>query len=550
MAEINKEEQKRQMSKIFRHLDGIAVACTIQALQEQSITQFIQNHQYFSLRQILDRFRGNPGYINVAFKILEDQGWLEQKQQNCDKNYSLSIQGNRLFKLAHHYQKAVNFLPAMMRIHRGLILQENITHLSSEIIALKDLINTARKQWNLPHPLDPTEDRLHQQLLNHLEGLLVAPIMVSLAMNNIFSRFDPVTQKLSQSTLEPYQEYWDIFLEVLTLPNWIVKTEKDWQLTPQGIFATSKAYAYGVTISYLPLLTQLKTVLFSQRNLLVEKTFDGKETHVDRAMNIWASSRSHKTYFHKVKEIIIDIFNRPLSEQPLGIAEMGCGDGTLLQEIYQTIATKTIRGEVLKQHPVVIVGADYNQVSIDTTRQTLASAQIPNPIVIFGEVNDPDTFAKSLWQNHRILLQDLLSIRSFIDHNRPYHEPQSCSKSFPIESTGTFASKGQLIPSYKLIQNLIEHLQKWSAYVEKFGLLILELNIIPPKLVSQSLGKTLATPYDATQGYTDQYPVELPVFIAAAERAGLAVEPSLQTRYPPNELGTVSINYFRSNPQK
>ncbi|NEP61018.1 MAG: class I SAM-dependent methyltransferase, partial [Symploca sp. SIO2G7] len=195
---------------------------------------------------------------------------------------------------------------------------------------------------------------------------------------------------------------------------------------------------------------------------------------------------------------------------------------------------------------LIIVGADYNRVSLETTRQTLENAEIPNYVVLFGNINEPDQLAKQLWHKHDIRLQDLLSIRAFIDHNRHYQEPKSSSMSCSIKSTGTFACQGKMISNHQLIQNLIEHLKSWRFYVEKFGLLILELNIIPPKLVAKSLGKTLATPYDATQGYTDQYPVELPVFMAAAKEAGLVADPNFQTRYPPSELATVSINYFKS----
>ncbi|NES20410.1 MAG: class I SAM-dependent methyltransferase [Symploca sp. SIO3E6] len=541
--QLLKDERKYLMAKMFRHLDGIATGCTIKALMEQKVTNFIEDRKQFTLSEIGHKFGGNAGYLNVGLRILENQGWLETQLELEEKVYKLSSTGAIAFKLAHCYQAPVEFIPVMIRI-QDWIIGKDVTLSEQEISKLKNLIEKSRRKWDLPKLDEGTSNQVYNQLIYHLDGLLIAPIMVSLAMKNIWANFNQKTQQFS-SKLEHDYNYWDIFFEILALQNWMTKESEYWQLTPQGSFVASKAYAYGVTVSYLPMFAQLKELLFGEADILSKKSLDGHETHVDRMMNIWASSRSHKTYSEQVKKIIVEIFNQPLSEQPLGIAEMGCGDGTLLKDIYEVITEQTVRGKVLAEYPLIIVGADYNQVSLETTRLTLENADVPNCTVLFGNINNPDDFAKQLWQNHDIRLQDLLSIRAFIDHNRHYQEPKS-SSNCPISSTGTFACQGKMIPNHQLIQNLIEHLKSWRSYVEKFGLLILELNIIPPKLVATSLGKTLATPYDATQGYTDQYPVELPVFMAAAKEAGLVADPSFQTRYPPSELATVSINYFKS----
>jgi hypothetical protein len=51
--------------------------------------------------------------------------------------------------------------------------------------------------------------------------------------------------------------------------------------------------------------------------------------------------------------------------------------------------------------------------------------------------------------------------------------------------------------------------------------------------------------YDGTHGFSDQYLVELPVFLECAREAGLIAEPRFQARFPPSELATVSVNFFR-----
>lgn len=66
---------------------------------------------------------------------------------------------------------------------------------------------------------------------------------------------------------------------------------------------------------------------------------------------------------------------------------------------------------------------------------------------------------------------------------------------------------------------------KWSPYVRKFGLLIIELHTVAPELTAQNLGKTAATAYDATHGFSDQFIVEIEVLQRIAAEAGLHSDP-------------------------
>jgi hypothetical protein len=111
-------------------------------------------------------------------------------------------------------------------------------------------------------------------------------------------------------------------------------------------------------------------------------------------------------------------------------------------------------------------------------------------------------------------------------------------------TTGAFAHLGQEIPADELEENLVRHLKRWAPYVGRFGLLLLELHTLPPQLTAEHLCETPAVAYDATHGFSDQYLVELPVFLECAREAGLAAEPRFQSRFPASELATVSINFF------
>jgi len=114
------------------------------------------------------------------------------------------------------------------------------------------------------------------------------------------------------------------------------------------------------------------------------------------------------------------------------------------------------------------------------------------------------------------------------------------------ESTGAYSHRGKLIKSNEITFNLIKHFKNWQPYISQFGLIILELHTIAPDLVFKNLGKTVATAYDATHGYSDQYIVEHEIFLESAIEAGMIPVLDYQSLYPSNDVATVSVNYFIS----
>ena len=111
----------------------------------------------------------------------------------------------------------------------------------------------------------------------------------------------------------------------------------------------------------------------------------------------------------------------------------------------------------------------------------------------------------------------MYAIRSYYD-NRIWETPQRTTKRIS-SSSGSYAFKGNRINNNLVEDSLLEHFKKWRPFVERFGLLIIELHTIDPKLASANLGKTAATAYDATHGYSDQYILEVDVFNRIAEEA-------------------------------
>ena len=154
------------------------------------------------------------------------------------------------------------------------------------------------------------------------------------------------------------------------------------------------------------------------------------------------SGGAHAAYFKIVDEIIIELFNKPIEKQPKGILDMGCGNGAFLQHLFTVIEQQTVRGKMLEEYPLILIGADYNEAALKISKANLIQADIWAKVV-WGDIGRPDLLAKDLKENYNIELGELLNVRTFLDHNRIWKEPTHVDKSRVSQSTGAFAFEGQ-----------------------------------------------------------------------------------------------------------
>jgi len=531
---------------VFNHLAGIAIAPTVSALWERgALDVLMDGASPVTFDDLVKRTHANAGYLRVALRLLCSCGWLNQ---------SLSAEGTQVYGLSREGRMALTFAPPLysevtsLFVPKAILLEEYLFGSSDQPIAdlLAEFVRRSIEHWRISTHTDPVIERVRARVRMHLDGVLIGPIMVALARRGILDRLEkgPVEMATIDGHTSTLSNVWGL----LAAQGWIVSGRDSVLLTDRGKYAAQIATSYGVTVSYLPLFTVVSTLIFGNPRLpRVDKS--GFETLVDRAMNVWGSGGAHRTYFKKLDEIIVDLFNRPLHLQPHGICDMGCGDGTLLAHLYSVVKNRTARGAVLDQHPMMLVGADFNKVARRATKRTLRDAAIPNFHVIPGDINRPAQLASDLEElGHDI--HDLLHIRSFLDHNRPYVRLANYAPGSRIpRTTGAFAYLGEDISADELEENLVRHLRRWAPYIGRFGLLVLELHTLPSEVTATHLDLTPAVAYDGTHGYSDQYLVELPVFLDCAREAGLQADTRFQSSFPASELATVSLNFFTMNTQ-
>ena len=539
---MDREKKKYLRGILFRHLDGISLCSTISALHSKDVTEHILENPSFTIQQLLSKFECNAGYFNVSLRLLASQGWLERNIINDGKNieFQLTEKGNQCLSLAHHYKPFCQFITTLINFDRYLF-DPNTKSIQNDFQNLLDSLQSLNTQYN-------SQNTPGWEICRHLEGMLVGPILVSLGMSEFFLESIEDNRTINQDSNGNEMPLLQSILNFFELLGWVENIDGTQHFTDDGIFFLKRSTAYGVTVSYLPTFHRVSELLFDNPNVLWKRTPEGLETHVNRRMNVWGSGGAHSIYFRKIDEIITHIFNQPLEDQPIGIADMGCGDGTMLKHLYNVIKNNTKRGENFDVYPLKIIGADFNKAARLASTINLQEARIEHAI-LNGDISNPSDYAQNLKDQYGLDLKKMLSVRSFLDHNRIYSPPKKDFHDKTCNSTGAFSFRGRWIPNNELKQNLIEHFNAWANYVSKYGLLILELHTIPPELTAKHIGQTVATAYDGTHGYSDQYIVEADIMLKAAEEAGLIADPEYQARFPSNEIPTISINLFRSENQ-
>jgi SAM-dependent methyltransferase len=525
-------------STIFRHLDGIVTAPTAFSLYKHGVLEHLLKQSESRVSEMSRLFKANEGYLNVALRVLCSQGWLTMEIDNKgdDVVYRTNSKSEIAFSLVPLYEDVVDLIQFSGKFHSRRFDIEPYK-------VWEKSLGKFRGRYGLQATSDPYEQGLQEQVLKHIEGVLAGPTIVLMGMGGMFHKYFMETRFSPDEFHENPTQFRSI-LDFFTDLGWFTKHGDNFQFTDMGMYFAKRATSYGVTVSYLPTFRALDELIFGNPLILQGVNEAGNERHVDREMNVWGSGGAHAGYFTVIDEIIIDIFNRPIDEQPKGILDMGCGNGAFLEHLFDVIYRQTKRGKMLDDYPLFLVGADYNDAALKVTRGNLIRADIWAK-VIWGDIGRPDLLARDLSENYSIDLSDLLNVRTFLDHNRVWVDPTARAQGRVSDSTGAFASKGKRLSNADVEDNLREHFLKWTPYVSKHGLLLIELHTIDPMLTAGNLGKTAATAYDATHGFSDQYIVELEVFDKIMTEVGLASDAKVARKFPDSPLATVSVHLLK-----
>ena len=508
-----------------RYCHGLASIPILLALRERGcLARMVEK---FSAEQLAHEFSANHAYLNVALRMLFCLDWIRPDE---DGRY-----------LATPALVSSNLIPdGIMDLYRfpfDLYVQGGAKE------SLAPWLEMSEKRWNIDHTF----------LADYLDGLIIVPLLLSLRIQGRLTiteekSGDTVTATL-QSDVAPA-----VRCEIERLfigRKWGARSGDALHVNRAGRFAFDRIFIAATIASYRPMLSRAQDLMFGDAAGVFARDESGHETHVDRKVNVIASGFQHEKYFTALCDLVVRCFDgENYASQPKYIVDMGCGDGTLLLRLYETVRDRTRRGKVLDAYPLISVGVDFNEKALAETSRTLAAIE---HIAVRGDIADPLALVDTLRANGVEDLNRVLHVRSFLDHDRPYRRPEDGKAA---QQRGRFGgrgiyinSQGETIPPGEMVQSTVEHLQRWSALVNGHGLIVLETHCLAPQVNAKHLDESESFHFDASQSLSHQFLLEAETFVACAAEAGLFCRPGSWQRFPKNLPFTrISLNHFEKRP--
>ncbi|KAG0283287.1 hypothetical protein BGZ97_008608, partial [Linnemannia gamsii] len=473
-----------------------------------------------TLKKLASRYRGNAGHLHAGLRLLYELGWVEWDEAD---RYGV-VAGAGLAR------QLLNDLEELAQLP---VAQALATEQSAQSECLLRWLDRCNASWPGVEP----------RVASLLDGALLAPLLAYLPRlgSDILAQTQP-----SDISVAALHALHTLFIQ----RGWGHIEAAGFQLTPSGRGLLADSDALGTVLSYTPMLRHMDDLLFGDAQAFFGQGEPEHELHLNRTVNVTASGMQHQSHFAELDTLILRIFDHPpLATQPRYIADMGCGDGSLLQRIYELIKTRSARGQALAEYPLTLIGVDDNALSLEATAKTLAGLPY---LLVRGSIGDPQQLIADLAAAGIEDSENILHVRAFLDHERPFRpieDKKAAQRREGLEYTGVYVARdGSDLQPAQAVQGLVEHLRRWRMAVSRFGLLLLEGHCLRPNTVKRLGNTTESAHFDAVKAFSGQQLVEASVFLMAAAEVGLFPEPGLSRTFP-ERLNFTRLSLHRLLPQ-
>jgi SAM-dependent methyltransferase len=383
------------------------------------------------------------------------------------------------------------------------------------------LVDRAAARWELGD-LEPT---LREQVTAHLDGALAVPTLLWLDATGSLRDDGPA--------LTPGESH-DGPARLLEAMGWIAP-DRSW--TENGVHGLGFVAHLGLVGSYLPLFETLPDLYAGGWT----PSISGEpRMHVE--LNARANAAAFARYFADSDPLVASIFDRePLAAQPRFVLHSDCGDGAWLARVHRLVRERTLRGRHLDEHPLLMIGVDRSDASVQRARRTLSWAGA-DALFLRGRPDDPDALRDQL-AAAGLAIEDGLHLHAFVAHDES-------GSVLPSPGTGSATGayldeRGEALDAAAVEAGVASHLARWAPHVARHGLVVLEAHCVAPEVTARHLGALHSVAYDAYQGYVGAHVVERPAFIHAARRAGLREAATGTRTYPTSRpFVAVSLNHL------
>ncbi|MFC4104096.1 SDR family NAD(P)-dependent oxidoreductase [Paenibacillus xanthanilyticus] len=506
------------LSILHNYANGLIAVPVLLACRQHGLFELLGAGQPVPFASLAQRLGANGGHLRTALAMLESLGWVERDDQD---RYAGTDE------LARQ-----RLIPADMTELLDFPMRAYVEGEDSSL-TLANWASRAAAGWGIDDPL----------LAEFLDGMLFVPLITQLKGRADLDSRRASDPKALLAGLSGRVR--DEVVGLLLAKGWLTRKPQGDELTELGFFLIDRMYNTAILYSYKPMLRQMNQVLFGDCEAVFRRGDDGHEAHIDRTLNVTGSGFQHEKYFADLEAAVLAIFDRePLDEQPDYIADMGCGDGTLLYRLHEMICAKSVRGRHLDRYPLRLIGIDYNEKALEATRETLRGL---NPLTLTGDIGNPAKLMKDLAALGVDQPERILHVRSFLDHDRIYLPPAEGdgAAAHGVDEGIFVAADGREIPAGEAFRSLTEHLRKWADVVSEHGLLVLEVHNLKPTALRGQISKSESFHFDAFHRFSQQLLVEADQFLLAAAAAGLFPHEKYGRKYPKTlNFARITLNGF------
>ena len=169
---------------LFRHLDGIVTIPVAYSLYKKGVLEYILQQQKISLQELTEKFKANEGYLNVALRVLASQGWLVQHidNQKNEIKFTTNDKSETAFSLVPLYEEVFHLMQFSEHFHPRKFEVEPFEMLNV-------LFSKYKSNFGIQFSNDAKIKTIQEQVLSHIEGVLVGPTIVMLGMTGMFHKY-------------------------------------------------------------------------------------------------------------------------------------------------------------------------------------------------------------------------------------------------------------------------------------------------------------------------------------------------------------------------
>ncbi|HEX7679467.1 MAG TPA: class I SAM-dependent methyltransferase, partial [Thermoanaerobaculia bacterium] len=510
-----------------RYSHGLASIPILHALREHGGMARLAETVAVSAEQLARELSANRAYLDVALRMLVCLDWI---RPTADGRYEPTPGLANASVIPDQIMDLYCF-PFDLYVQGG----------AGE--SIEPWLERSERRWNSEHPYLP----------DYLDGLLIIPLLLSLRAQGRLSIAEEKDSGTVAATLslnvDPAVRRG--IERLFVAKGWAARSADVLHVNRAGRFVVDRIFITATVASYRPMFERAQELLFGDAARVFARDSAGHEMHVDRTVNVIGSGFQHEKYFSALSDLVVRCFDGDAyASQPKYIVDMGCGDGSLLRRLYETVRDRTGRGRVLDAHPLIPVAVDFNEKALAEVARTLAGIE---HIAVRGDIGDPLAMLDTLRANGVEDLDRVLHVRSFLDHDRPYRQPEdrrAAERRSRIGGGGIYIdAECRSIPPGDMIQSTVEHLRRWSRAVNEHGLILLEVHCLPPDVTAQYLDESENFHFDAYHAMSHQYLLEAQTFFACAAEAGLFWREGRGVGFPKNLPFTrISLNHFERRP--